>query len=295
MVLSRGYRPPEDVYPALAFPVHEPRVPLHRLVLQRWRNRRAVRAFLAGLGPEERLWYLPHTSFPQFPLLLNDPPCRGFSLIEEGLGAYHTQEDSERLLQGRLRPLGRLAQHVTGPLRFADHRYRFAYGCTEDAFPGYARRVQVRIAPPAQAASADIRAVLAFDALLEHGFASKAPFLRCVQALVARAAADGHRIVHFKLHPQQYVEPAFTPALRQLLEGNAHGVQFRELPASFCLEGLAAAGQADFYIFISSVGIYAAAAGCRVTSVARSLRSLDERFRTTCDRLPQVMRHYRMI
>lgn len=287
LLLGRGYEPPETVHRSAEFPVKEPAVPLLCLPFQRWRNRQNLRRFLAKWGKEPVHWYLPHTAFSFFAALIRHAHTEGFSLIEEGLGSYFTAQEINALLTRRMRPVSRLLMRLSGrQVQFADHRYQAAYGCTDAAYPGYERKVRVTLAPPTGTAPRGTRAIVAFDYVLESRLASESAFYKCVHEMVARIAADGHDQASYKLHPEQLHQSRHTPRLRSLLQDNAAGVRFTELPAGTCLEGLAAAGQRDFYIFGSSVGFYAAASGCRVVSMARRLAALDPLYRRTMESLP---------
>lgn len=296
-VRSRGYVPLSGEYEQIDFPVREARLTFTRDVADWLQERRTLAAFVDGIAQGEFTWYLPHTAFAFFPAFIAHPRCRGFSVIEEGMAAYHTPEGIARVLamQAAARPTNWRARLVRrlGLARtpvFADERYLAVYGCTEEAFPGYARKVRVAFDAPPAANNEEIATVLVFDAVLEYGLADEAAFFQCLEELVAKLAADGRSTVHFKLHPQQYVDRRYTDRLRETLQANERGVVFRELAADTCLERLAAAGHADFYLFVSSVGIYAAEAGCRVFSMARRLAELDPRYAAVLAAVPERVR-----
>ena len=78
--------------------------------------------------------------------------------------------------------------------------------------------------------------------------------------------------------------------LERALQGNRHGLRFTELPADYCLELLAQGGRTDFYVFASSIAIYAAASGCRVYSMSRRLAELDPQYRRVVDAIPAGVR-----
>lgn len=94
----------------------------------------------------------------------------------------------------------------------------------------------------------------------------------------------------YKLHPVQYGDARHTPRLRRLLQDNPEGVRFVELASDFCLESLDAAGRTDFYVFLSSVAIYAAAGGCRVYSVSDWLAAMDPTYQAAAKDLPEPVR-----
>jgi hypothetical protein len=294
-VCTRGYRPPDAQYECAVFP-HRRWVVTWRVV-QWFRQRRELALFIERVaGKGDFLWYLPHTGFPFFHTFVAHPRCRGFHLIEEGLGSYHTPEALQDVTRRTLalKPgwkgwAMRLWTRLKPPAP-ADARYLTAWGCSEETFPGYARRSQVAISGARPVGSEDIEAVLVFDNVLEARLAGEEAFFACLQDLIAQLAQRGHRTVHYKLHPHQYIDPRYTPRLQRVLRDNSQGVHFSELPADYCLELLAAAGEAEFYVFVSSVGLYAAVAGCRVHSMAFQLAARDARYKVILEMLPDVMR-----
>lgn len=290
-VCTRGYVPPEATYPTTVFP--DRRWVITWRLDRWWRLHQDLARFVADVASGgEFLWYLPHTGFPFFHAFIAHPRCRGFSLIEEGMAAYNTPEAAEAALR-------RVASRRPGwrgwvarawvwlhPPVFADPRYLHAYGCTHDSFPGYARRAQVQIEGRVPAGAEEVRAVVVFDSVLEAQVVSEPPFFQVLDDLLARLSAEGYHHVHFKLHPQQYIDSRYRPRLLQALHDNRHRLRFTELPPDYCLELLAQAGQTDFYVFLSSIAIYASASGCKVYSMARRLAQLDSGYRRIAAALP---------
>lgn len=294
-VCARGYPPPADGYQWVDFP--ERRWVLTWRLGQWFAQKRELAQFIDRVaGGRDFAWYLPHTAVSYFHAFIGHPLCRGFHLIEEGMGAYFTAEAIGPVLRQLVssRPgwrgwVLRLWVRLRPPV-FADPRYLTAWGCTDDAFPGYPRRRKVEIAGVLPAAAESIETVVVFDGALETHIATPEAFFRCVQDLVEQLSRDGRSTVFYKLHPVQYRDTRYTPRLRQLLDANTHGVRFVELAPDFCLEALAAAGQACFYVFLSSVAIYAAEGGCRVYSMSDRLAALDPTYRAAAKDLPEPVR-----
>ncbi len=295
LVCARGYEPPDHAFATKAFP--ERRWVITWRLLQWWRQHRELTRFVDEVsGGRDFAWYLPHRAFPFFNAFVRHPRCRGYHLIEEGMASYHTPESIARVLRGVVaaRPgwRGWVARGfvTVRPPVFADERCLAFYGCTDEAFPGYPRKVRVQVRALAPAEAADIDTVLVFDATLEAQLADEAPYHACLQELLAILARQGRRTVHYKLAPSQYVDRRYSPRVQQALRENTHGIRFVELPASCSLEMLALAGRADFFTFLSSVGIYAANAGCGVYSMAQRLAQLDPRYRPFPETIPEGVR-----
>lgn len=295
LVCTRGYRPPDASYPTKVFP--DRRWVITWRLDRWWRLQRELARFVDEVAAGgEFTWYLPHTAFPFFRAFVRHPACRGFSLIEEGLAAYYTPEAANAALRrvassrfGWRRWAARAWVWLRPPV-FADPRYLQAYGCTDEAFPGYARRTRVHIEERVPEGGEEVRAVVAFDAVLEAQVAGEAAFFQSLEELMARLAEAGHAHVHYKLHPQQYIDARYRPQLVQALQGNRHGLRFTELPADSCLELLAQGGRTDFYVFVSSIAIYASASGCKVYSMSRRLAELDPQYRRVVDAIPVGVR-----
>lgn len=293
-VCSRGYEPPDTEFERIKFP--------DRGWLLTWRpgkwihDRRELAHFVDSVAQNTDFqWYLPHTGFLFFRAFVRHPHCRGFHLIEEGIGSYYTRDALNTSIQRAPVSMpgwkGWLQRQLSSirPPELADTRYLFAYGCTDEAFPGYARRIKVDLVEKIQPGDEDIETVLVLDNLMEVGLVDENTFFRCLDELIAKLAKEGRRTVYYKPHPGQYVDPRYMPRLRKVLQGNTYGVDFRELPASYCLELLASTGRPDFYIFISSVGYYAAVSGCLVYSMASRLAAIDARYKVIKEIIPEVM------
>lgn len=295
LVCARGYEPPDEAFATKAFP--ERRWVITWRLRQWWRQQRELARFVDEVsGGRDFAWYLPHRAFPFFGAFVRHPRCRGYHLIEEGMASYHTPESIAQVLhhvvarrRGWRGWVARALVAVRPPV-FADERCLAFYGCTDEAFPGYERKVRVRIRAPHPADAGDIEAVLVFDGALEAQLADEEPFHACLEELMAILARQGRRKVHYKLAPVQYVDRRYSPRVQQVLQENPHGIRFVELPASCCLELLALAGRTDFFIFLTSVGIYAADAGCGVYSMAQRLAQLDARYRSFPDTIPEAVR-----
>lgn len=293
-VCSRGYEPPVNEFESLQFP--------DRNWLSPWRpdksaqDKQELARFVDQVAQNDDFyWYLPHTGFPFFLPFINHPHCLGFCLIEEGIGSYFTPEALKRSMQrtaacmpGWKGWVYRL-WYLLRPPELADNRYLFVYGCTEDAFPGYARKIKVDFVgaplPPRDA----IVSVLVFDNLVEAGLIDEISFGYCVDEILKILAQQGEQTIHYKLHPGQYIDQRYTPRLLERLECNPYGVKLIELPADYCLELLATTGQPKFYVFISSVGYYAAISGCRVYSMASRLADYNSRYKILMETIPPVM------
>ncbi len=293
-VCSRGYITPDAEFERIDFP--------DRGWLLTWRpdkwvhDRRELTQFIDSVAQNADFqWYLPHTGFLFFRAFVRHPRCHGFHLIEEGLGSYFTRDALRESMQRAPVSMpgwkGWLQRQWARfrPPELADTRYLFAYGCTDEAFPGYARRIKVELVEKSQPGDEDIVTVLVLDNLVEVGLVDPDTFFRCLDELMVRLAKEDRKKVYFKPHPGQYVDPRYMPHLRKVLQDNPYGVDFRELPASYCLELLAATGRPNFYVFISSMGYYAAISGCQVYSMASRLAAIDVRYKVIMDIIPEVM------
>lgn len=293
-VCSRGYEPPFNEFERIQFP--------DRNWLQPWRpdkwadDKHDLGRFVDQVSQQSDFcWYLPHTGFPFFTPLISHPRCQGFNLIEEGIGSYFTPRALTKSLQRATACMpgwkGWVYRfwYLLHPPKMADSRYLFAYGCTEEAFPGYARKIKVDLVGTPPSAREHIGVVLVFDNLVEAGLVDEMSFGSCVDEALQILATQGEKTVHYKLHPGQYIDQRYLPGLHKRLNSNPYNIKLIELPADYCLELLATTGQPEFYVFTSSVGYYAAISGCRVFSIASLLAERNPRYRILLKTIPEIM------
>lgn len=265
--------------------------------LRAWReSRRLLREFDAWvekeMGGRPFHYYSTNSRQRYNRVLLSHPLCRGFSFIESGSVAYRTREEllqhyrdwpaipfDRFLYDGRI-----LEERYFGP------GYEAVYGVGPLAFPGYERRVVLEdvFEGVFDGSADDIENVLVFDALTAHSRLGMESVVSATRRTFDRLREQGARSVHYKFHPAQ----TFTGEHKELEQSVAEAagdIATQQLDASVILEGLAyQAPHVRFWVNCSSVGIYAAQAGCKVYSYAPYIADVEEKYRRILDTFPRA-------
>ena len=222
------------------------------------------------------------------------PRCEGFSFIENGLFSYRTQAEAEALYPSRSHKiLDRL--YYRNRIRaksYYDPGYSHVYGVGPLAFPGFERRIELpdtfatpSTAPPLIDGS-QIEIVLVFDGLSAHRLISLAAVMSATRRLFEHFREHGVRRVHYKYHPAQ-THAGEDREIDAQLGQIAKDIQVERMPESVILEELAYAHpHIHFYVNVSSVAVYVAQAGCRVSSYARYVAECEPGYDERIDGLP---------
>lgn len=261
-----------------------------------WRARRWLGALDRRLAAATRRrsfhLYLPQTVERALQALRSHPRCAGFSFLEEGLFSYCTSVEMDQIVPPpRIRRGDRLAfGGRVGAAHFFEPGHARAYGIHPAVFPGLAGRVVLSdaVPPPAAATHPRIRNVIAFDALSATRQVQVESVCSALERLLDRLAAEGETHLHYKLHPAQAGHREVA-ALESALQRRSPTLAAERLPDALSLEGLAwARRDVRFFVNLSSVGFYAALAGCPAFSWARWVVDAEPGFARVVARVPRV-------
>lgn len=271
--------------------------------LRGWRHLRRIRKFIDELSAGDFVCYFPHTYSEFANMAAAHPRCKGYNLMEEGLWSYFSVEGMNEVVPPAI--LGwkqRLLSQVLYMGRFKDryfckNDYLHVYATSDQAFPGFARKVVLDdIFPKPASAECDrkclVRKVIVLDSVVETRVVGEQDFLagfdRLLEAMAERLR-DGEEIF-IKRHPYQYVKRDFSDRLIEYVKDKfpAHDVQ--DLRGGVSMEQMALSGDVEFYLNVSSVSIYASRIGAKVYSYARAIGAKSPSFMGRLERLPQVFR-----
>lgn len=261
-----------------------------------WRARRWLRgldrSLDAATGGRRFHLYTPHTLERAFQAVRSHRRCAGFSFLEEGLFSYCTRAEMDAILPPpRIRRGDRLA--FGGRVRaahFFEPGHRRAYGLHPAVFPDLAGRVVLAdVVPPlAGETGRGIRNVIAFDALSATRQVRLESVCAALDRLLERLRGQGETRVHYKLHPAQAGDPEVA-ALEAVLDRRAPALAAERLPEALSLERLAwTRRDVRFFVNLSSVGFYAALAGCPAFSWAPWVVAVEPDFARVVARTPRV-------
>lgn len=258
--------------------------------------RRAVRRVDALLARAARgggfHLYVPQTMERWIQIARSHPACAGFSLLEEGLYSYCTPAEIARTLPPmRHRRWDRIGYGGrVGPASFFEPGHTRAYAVSDEAFPGLAHRSVLPDAIPRAPAAlaAGIDHVLVLDALTSQRRVRLESLLETLERLCAALREQGVRRLHFKLHPEQQGTPEGA-GIERALAAAGPGLEAVPLASGLALESVARARpDSRWYVNLSSVGLYAALAGCTVQSFARWIAEREPGFAEQLARTPQA-------
>lgn len=304
LLLSRGFIPPASntvqvrVFPFVNYPNSSFAVTWR--VWSLWHKIDTLDRLLdEATHAQPFVLYVPHAAMTYFYLMVSHPLCRGYSFIEEGTLSYypphHSLSRNTNVWWKRWAYWFLYKQRGVPPVkpffRLDLPTYRHAYGMTEHTFPqfGGRRTIGLVFSPQIGLYPANIHHVLVFDALVEYGIV---PIHTVQYALTQLMQYLQHThpssTLHIKFHPEQHRQPQ---AKAQWLAFFAQypAVSIEELATTVVLEDLAAScPTCTFYVWVSSVGLYAALAGNPVYSLAGYVADQYPQFQHTLHSLPPI-------
>ena len=273
---------------------HDPEsFPAGRIPLGAWSRLRRFDRRIARIVDGSRFHaYLPQTSQRFMRFLATHRLCEGFSLFEEGLASYRTLEamnDASPVPPLRRRERRAYGRRLGMPL-FFDPAYECAYGLQDASFPGFERRCVVgpTSGEPASDAPPGVECVLVGCGLAAHGMIDVDADLAGIEAAVRALEGRSLARVHYKLHPA-VLRSDLTDRYRSVLERAcaASGREATELGPNVLLEALAyESPRTLFLVSLSSVALYAGAAGAEVLCYSGAVARHDPRIVPHLEALP---------
>lgn len=276
---------------------------IYKNPLRGWRHLRRIRKFIDNLSAGDFVCYFPHTYSEFANLAAAHPRCKGYSLMEEGLWSYFSVEGMNEVVPPAI--LGwkqRLLSQALYMGRFKDryfcrNDYLYAYATSDQAFPGFARKVVLEDTfPMAGNAGCEqsclARKVIVLDSVVETRVVGEADFLAGFDRLLDTMAERlrGGEAIYIKRHPYQYVKRGFSDRLIEHIRQKFPAHEVREFGGDVSMEQMALSGDVEFYLNVSSVSIYASRLGAKVYSYARTIGAQSPEFMGRLERLPQVFR-----
>lgn len=266
-----------------------------------WRHIRRIRCFIDDLSPGDFVCYFPHTYTDFANMMIDHVRCRGYSLMEEGLGSYFSVNEINQIVPPAI--LGWKQRLLSQFLYMGSFKNRYffsddyiaVYGTSEHAFPGFNRKVLIELSYGMAVNEVDRSVpsgckVIVLESVVETRVVSEKEFIsgfdRMLEVLVDRLSEG--EVLYLKRHPYQYVKPEFSDRLIAYLKQKVPAHEVRELASEVSLEKMALAGGVEFYLNVSSVSIYANRLGSKVYSYARSIGRSSPDFMRRLERLPQV-------
>lgn len=243
--------------------------------------------------------YTHQTSMDFIRMFMSHKQCTGFSLIEEGVVSYLTLDK----VNNELRPVGKATWRyealkwinywgqLSFPIRFFAPDYTHAYGLSSYSFPGFARKEVLPMAVDNVAEELPYKHILVLDASAENKLTSTESMQAALTQAMEWLVKEGVDELWVKYHPEQLAKPQSYNTYKDVFASFENRIHVRELPQQVCLELLAGNQELKgltFYVFVSSVGIYAAMCGRKVYSFANFILQTDENYSKTMKNLPEL-------
>ena len=299
LLLSRRFTPDDDTFRSVAVPyTFKPEsFPQQWRLVDSRRRLRELDAFVERVsGGDSFHLYLAQSGQRFIQLLKTHPRCAGFSWLEEGLASYLDDAELEAIeptrspsVSDRLGYRGRI-----GVANFYDPGHDRAYAVSPGAFPGKKRVCVLNDVFPSAAQNAvrDLEWLLACDGLVAHRRLREDSYLKGLERFLQELGELGVEHLHYKAHPAQVAQDRLAPVEACLRRSAARGGPTPvRLPDTTLLECLAFAKPSlRFVVNLSSVAVYAGAAGCRVVSFAPYICDAEPEFSNLIEAAPRAFR-----
>ncbi|WP_299825415.1 polysialyltransferase family glycosyltransferase [uncultured Pontibacter sp.] len=269
-----------------------------------WRKLRAFDDYVAQITNSDSFHLYTNQSGTSFiQLFISHRKCSGFSFLEEGMASFYpiSKINNEICPAGYATSFYKLLKHLNyfGRLSqnpyFYDEGYDKVYGISEAAFPEFRNKIILDNPFYNSEASNCINGhLIALDALYEYGIVEKAVYVQAIEKMFLYFQKRKVDQIYIKYHPEQYNNATHLQEIRNVVTRYKRGIKVIELSSTCSLELIAGNNLADinFYVFLSSVGLYAGMCGKKANSFATYIGEKDIQFKEKIESLPSVFSKY---
>lgn len=238
--------------------------------------------------------YWPHELFTYGKLVNSSKKCKGYYLIEEGLGSYNKQNaecaDSQESFVFNMYLKASFGSRLASEA--SQKKYLGAYGLSEAVFPGRSNVKSLRQYLVTDTYSREYdqyqnSIIIVFDAVVEAKMIPLNIVLDVFKKLLDSIRFRNKKI-YIKFHPASYLDNIFVTAVTAIIDYEYTTLGVSTIDPTISLELLAGHVEAEFYVNVSSVGLYANLQGRVVYSFAKLLASEYPLFRKKIDVLPDI-------
>lgn len=275
---------------------------VERVYWKGWKKLRKFDVFVQELtnGDKFKL-YTNQTGIDFIRLFISHRQCRGFSFLEEGVASYYTLKK----INTEICPSGSstgffkllLLLNFRGRLSlekcFYDSGYEHAYALSDASFPGFERKVKLPFPFHNNLPMPEYGYILVLDATAEYGVTSVESALHALEETLQFLIKKGISMLWVKYHPDQANSEKVKKLYEHVFQRHSEFLIIEEVSQHVSLEFLA--GNVNnsttvFYIFLSSVGLYAGLCGREVYSFASYIAKHDEQYKQRVLRLPDAFK-----
>ncbi|WP_377482949.1 hypothetical protein [Pontibacter toksunensis] len=234
-------------------------------------------------------------------MFISHKNCKGFSLLEEGIASYYTLDkvNTEICPSGNSTDFFKILLflnyrgRLTPQKWFYDTGYEHVYGMSEASFPGFERKVRLPFPFYNNLPMPGFGHILVLDATAEYGVTTLKSTLSALAEALQYVAKRGVGKLWVKYHPDQANSVDTRKRYEQVFKEHSQFLKVEEVPQHVSLEFVA--GNTNntgtvFYVFLSSVGLYAGLCGRKVYSFASCMYRFDLQYEQRVQRLPDVFK-----
>lgn len=274
-----------------------------RLFWQSWAELWAFDRYVKKLTRGQPfLLYTNQTGIDFICLFLTHKHCHGFSFLEEGVFSYHKQAVVNHILcpagYATLIYKTLLLMNYGGRLTwnkfFYSPGYTHVYGISPDAFPDFARKVLLTCPFTNSEEKGDYQNILVLDGAEAYGLVSNESMIAALRDALHKLVQKGVQHLSVKYHPEQLKNRVALTKYQALFQEFATKIAIQELPQEVCLELIAGNQQikkVEFYVFLSSVGLYAGLCGRKAFSFAKLVVKYEPTYDNRLQLLPAIYKN----
>jgi hypothetical protein len=226
-------------------------------IFRRWKNILEGDKRISRMVEDSFNLHVPQTTIKEIRLLLSHWLCSGFSIMEEGLTSYCTQDEINSLIPPEEEPITRRVAYLgrLGKREFYRPSYDNVYAATNKSFPGYGNKTILDIEFGVDDDSKKIEKSSCILILESLKYESKKYSCSYIYALsrAVQYANNQYEKLHYKLHPDNYER--WTERLFKNIIGRGMS-PVEEIGRSTSIEDIAIGSGADVIVNLSATGLY---------------------------------------
>jgi len=278
--------------------------PIYNKFWRNWSNINELDKFINHLtNNTEFYFYTPQTYQNYLALIVSHKNCKGFNIIEEGAGSYLAKEKLEEIypsnleftLNERIKWRLNFFNRLKINRNFVEKQYLQAFGLTSYSFGELQRKVVLGLPTELdfrndhQSKGELYTNILVFDALVEAQILDAATLLMTTFIFINWLKKKGATTLYVKYHPDQIKADKTIKLIKELFI-QIEEIKIQEIPSTVSLEEVALKQDATFFVFGSSVGLYASFYGRKVISLYKVVERLSPAFSRRVELLPTVFK-----
>lgn len=290
-LLQRNFQPSDNEIQSFSnpFDTSPQSIKSHVNIFKSLKTRRSFNRYLKEITRGQYFYaYVPGTHINSIQLIINHKKCKAFSIFEEGTWSYINYHHFSNVYRGKKVPkfdrLGYLGQIKN--YKFIDDRYEYIYGIDEHSFPGYERRVilddlfhNLQYSVKDEYDYLNNASIIVLDGLSQYNEISQGVHVFMVLKILRYIQHHNIDNIYYKFHPAQ-LNTEEEKLFNRIFDEFSYGNSIKRMDDDVSLEKVIMAKQnLQFFMCMSSVGLYAIKYGHRVLSTMKIAEELDDKLK----------------